>query len=87
MTDDLHALLPGRVRDKEADDSVFTWPSGMPVRDFRVARDQMCKAAKVSVLSRRKLTVTRQIQFSAGTTLTMKMISRTRRGSSRIARA
>jgi integrase len=50
MTDDVHALLQGCVRDKQADEFAFTWPNGKPVRDFRVAWNQMCKAAKVSVL-------------------------------------
>jgi integrase len=50
MTDDVYAHLLACVRDKKPEDFVFTWPSGKPVRDFRVAWNQMCKAAGVSIL-------------------------------------
>lgn len=50
MTDDIYEHLAPCVEGKQPEDSLFTWEDGSPVRDFRVAWEKMCKAAKVSIL-------------------------------------
>lgn len=49
MTEDVYERLAPCVKDKEPEDFVLTWENGDPVKDFRVAWDKMCKAAKVEV--------------------------------------
>lgn len=49
MTEDVYGRLAPCVKDKKPDDAVFTWENGDPVKDFRVAWDNMCQAAKVQV--------------------------------------
>jgi integrase len=49
MTEDVYERLSPCVRDKKPDDAVFTWENGDPVKDFRVAWDKMCEAAKVTI--------------------------------------
>jgi integrase len=49
MTEDVYQRLAPCVKGKKPEDAVFTWENGDPVKDFRVAWDKMCKAAKVSI--------------------------------------
>ena len=49
MTGDVYERLSPCVKDKTLEDAVFTWENGDPVKDFRVAWDKMCKAAKVNI--------------------------------------
>jgi len=50
MTTDVYERLKPCVKDKKLEQSVFTWEDGSAVRDFRVAWDKMCAAAKVPIL-------------------------------------
>lgn len=49
MTEDVYERLSPCVKGKNPEDVVFTWENGDPVRDFRVAWDKMCAAAKVRI--------------------------------------
>jgi integrase len=49
MTEDVYQRLAPCVKGKKPEDAVFTWEDGDAVKDFRVAWDKMCKAAKVSI--------------------------------------
>jgi integrase len=50
MTADVLALISECVKDKQPGDSVFTWPSGKPVMDYRRTWETMCEAAGVEIL-------------------------------------
>lgn len=49
MTEDVYERLVPCVKGKKPEDALFSWENGDPVRDFRVAWDKMCEAAKVQV--------------------------------------
>lgn len=49
MAEDVYERLAPCMKNKEPDDAVFTWENGDPVKDFRVAWDKMCEAAKVDI--------------------------------------
>jgi integrase len=49
MTEDVYQRLAPCVKGKKPEDAVFTWENGDPVKDFRVAWDKMCEAAKVNI--------------------------------------
>jgi integrase len=49
MTEDVYQRLSPCVKEKQPEDAVFTWGNGDSVKDFRVAWDKMCKAAKVDI--------------------------------------
>lgn len=49
MTEEVYGLIGPCVEQKKPDDAVFTWENGDIVKDFRVAWDNMCKAAKVQI--------------------------------------
>lgn len=48
MPSDVRAAVEACCAGKEADDYVFTWPSGKPIRDFRVSWANACKTAGVA---------------------------------------
>ena len=50
MTQEVHGFLPDCIRGKTADDYVFTWKDGSPVRDLRGTWAALTKAAGVFVL-------------------------------------
>jgi integrase len=50
MTEDVFPLVAKCVESKEANDAVFTWEDGDPVKDFRGAWSKMCKSAKVDIM-------------------------------------
>jgi integrase len=49
MTEDVYQRLAPCLKDKKADDALFTWENGDPVKDFRAAWSTMCEAAKVEI--------------------------------------
>ena len=50
MTDEVYERLMPCVHGKGPEDAIFTWEDGSPVKDFRVSWENMCAAAKVSIL-------------------------------------
>lgn len=49
MTEDVHEAVTPCIKDKSANDALFTWPDGRPVKDFRGSWKALTTAAKVKV--------------------------------------